>query len=57
MGLLSKCYKARLVTLKKYFHQRQCLLLVDEANVTQLFLPKKWSKGNLYHDLNERLTV
>lgn len=57
MGLLSKCYKAGLVRPKKYFHQRKCLLLADEANVTKPFLPKKWSKGNLYHDLNETLIV
>lgn len=53
MGLLPKCYKAGLARSKKYFHQRKCLLLAGETIVTQLFLPKKWSKGNLCHDLNE----
>lgn len=56
MGLLLKCYKAGLARSKKYFHQRKCLLLAGETIVTQLFLPKKWSKGNLCHDLNETLT-
>lgn len=57
MGLLSKCYKAGLVRSKKYFHQRKCLLLAEELNVTQPLLPKKCSKGSLYHDLRETLTV
>lgn len=57
MGLLSKCYKAGLVRSKEYFHQSKCLLVADAANVAQPFLPKKWSKGNLYHDLNETSAV